>query len=223
VTLTRTGISNSSTLDAVYLYDGATRLTDAASVGSDNTVTFGAASLFTVSGSKTISVKATVHTGVQGQTVGVNLTSYTVSGSSATSVSVAGPFMNIAANPGGLATADIPAAAASPATNAARAPGTDITVWQDTVTIGAADAYLNSLALKKIGTIDNSNVVNFNLYADGVKVASAYSLDSNSYVTFVPSSPLQTEVKELACCALAQISWAVPQELSKCPSELHLT
>jgi hypothetical protein len=60
VTLARTGISNSSTLDAVYLYDGATRLTDAASVGSDNTVTFGAASLFTVSGSKTISVKATV-------------------------------------------------------------------------------------------------------------------------------------------------------------------
>jgi hypothetical protein len=194
LTLMRTGISNSSTLDALYLYDGATRLTDAASIGSDGTVTFGAASLFSVSGSKTVSVKATVHTGTQGQTIGVNVTSFMTAGSSATPASAVGPVMNIATNPGGLATADIPASAASPSTNASQSPGTDVTVWQDTVTIGTADSWFNSLALKKIGTIDNSNVANFNLYSDGVKLASVYNLDGNSYVTFVPTSPYKLKV-----------------------------
>jgi uncharacterized protein YcbX len=57
--------------------------------------------------------------------------------------------MNIAANPGGMATADIPACSC-PSTNGSQAPGTDVTVWQDTVTIGTADAYFNSLLSRRL-------------------------------------------------------------------------
>ena len=72
----RTGVSSSTTLSNVYLYDGATRFTDGASIGSDNTVTFNAlGGLFKVAGSKTITVVAT--TLIADYSLGLTLVGYT--------------------------------------------------------------------------------------------------------------------------------------------------
>ena len=97
VKLQRTGISNNSTLANVYLYDGNTRISDAASVLVDGSVNFNyGTGLFSVTGSKTISVYADIAAGTSGQSTGVSLTGYTVSGSPAAVVSgVNGPALPI--------------------------------------------------------------------------------------------------------------------------------
>ena len=99
VKLMRTGVSNNNTLTNVYLYDSSTgvRLTDAASVLTDGTVTFNSASgIFMVSGSKTVSVLADVASSTGGQSVGVSVIGYTVYGSAEAMVSgVNGPVQTI--------------------------------------------------------------------------------------------------------------------------------
>mgnify|MGYP000993784590 FL=1 len=70
--LQRIGVSNNDTLSAVYLYDGNMRISDSASVLSDGTIRFlNSGGLFTVSGSKTLTVRADILSGSNGQTVGV--------------------------------------------------------------------------------------------------------------------------------------------------------
>ena len=91
LTLKRIGVSADTTLSNVYLFDGATRLTDAATVSSGSVVNFSNSSgLFMVDGMKTISVKADL-AGSAGETVGVSIDSasnVTTSGS----VAVSGTF-----------------------------------------------------------------------------------------------------------------------------------
>ncbi|MDD3940697.1 MAG: peptidoglycan-binding domain-containing protein, partial [Candidatus Pacebacteria bacterium] len=90
VKLQRTGISNYDTLTNVYLYDANTgaRLTDAASVLTDSTITFtNGTGLFNVAGSRAITVKGDIKDEVSGQSVGVSLIGYTVAGNAAAVVS----------------------------------------------------------------------------------------------------------------------------------------
>ena len=77
VSLKRVGISADASLLNVYLYDGDTRLTDAASVSSNSVITFNDPNgLFTVNGTKTIYVKSDMNASA-GETIGVSLTGYT--------------------------------------------------------------------------------------------------------------------------------------------------
>jgi len=79
VALKRIGVSDDATLSNVYLFDGATRITDAASVSTGGVISFNNSSgLFTVSGTKTISVKSDLAINKAGQTVGVQLTGVTM-------------------------------------------------------------------------------------------------------------------------------------------------
>lgn len=184
VKLLRTGISSSTTLSNVYLYDGATRLTDGASIGSDNTVTFNnQAGLFTVSGSKTITVVAT--TVYADFSLGLNLIGFTANGMP-TNANVTGNLMYGASAT--LSTLSLSASTGSGATD----PGSDITVWQSTATNSTRDVILKSLALRQIGSIASADIRNFKLYVDGVLVSTVSSLDSNGYVTFVPNKVLTT-------------------------------
>ena len=193
VKLLRTGVSSSTTVNNVYLYDGATRLTDGASIGSDNTVTFNSLSgLFTVAGSKTISVVADA--AVADYSLGFNLVGYTANGTASTVNVVGNQMFGASAT---LATITMSAATGSGNTDA----GTDINVWQGTATIATRDVLLKSLALRQIGSIVSTDINNFKLYADGVLVATVASLDSNGYVTFATPYALKTGARTLKVTA----------------------
>lgn len=195
VKLLRTGISSSSTLSNIYLYDGATRLTDGASIGSDNTVTFNAlGGIFTVAGSKTISVVATTANITADYSLGINLVGYTANGTAVTANVVGNQMFGATAT---LATVALAAATGSGATDA----GVDINVWQSTATVSTRDVLLKSLALRQIGSITAADIKNFKLYADGVLVATVANLDSNGYVTFGTPVVLKTGARILKVTA----------------------
>ncbi len=193
VKLMRKGVSSSSTVNNVYLYDGATRLTDGASIGSDNTVTFNSVGgIFTVAGSKTITVVA--DTLVADYSLALALTSYTAGGV-ATTVNVSGNEMYGASAT--LATVALAASTGSGATDA----GLDISVWQSTATVATRDVILKSLALRQIGSIVSADINNFKLYVDGVWAATVANSDANGYVTFAPSVVLKTGARVLKVTA----------------------
>lgn len=190
VKLMRTGVSNNNTLSNVYLYDASTgmRLTDAASVLTDGTVTFNSASgLFMVSGSKTVSILADVAASTSGQTVGFSVIGYTVTGSAAAVVSgVNGPVLPIAA--ADLATATF--ASTTPATTSMNAGTTGATVWSSSLNVGIRAVNLSSLTFKMVGSAPIDALANVKLYVDGVQFANASAFSANGYVTFYSASPL---------------------------------
>ncbi len=184
VKLMRTGVSTSATLSNVYLFDGATRLSDAATVNNFGEVNFNVPSgLFTVSGSRNISVRADVATGTAGQTVGLNFVSGVMSATNLTGTANGNLF--------NIASADVGAAAfATPTPNGGTInPGPAITIWQSTVTVSTRDLYLDRMSLRQTGSAPASSFANFKLYVNGVVVATAAGLDANGYVTFVPTTP----------------------------------
>lgn len=185
VQLQRIGVSADTTLSNVYLYDGATRLTDAATVSSGGVINFSSTSgLFMVSGSKTISVVAEIATGTSGQTVGVKINSYTPAGGSATAVSAQGNLHTIAS----ATLADVTYGTVTPS-GGTQDPAPDVVVWQSTLTVITRDVVLSRMALRQIGTVNSSDIQNFRLLVDGAQVAQTQSLDSNGYVTFNLAAP----------------------------------
>ncbi|MDO8591352.1 MAG: hypothetical protein Q7R60_00275 [bacterium] len=185
LTFERIGVSANSTLSSVYLFDGSTRLTDSATVSADNKVTF-AGLVLAVSGSRTIAVKADILTGTSGQTIGMRLVSFTVTGLPANVVSISGNIHTIASAT--LATLAMSSATGTGNTD----PGNDISVWQGTATVATRDVTLTRLALRQIGSIVSSDVKNFRLQVDGTQVASTAALDANGYVTFTPNVVVKT-------------------------------
>ncbi len=179
VTLQRLGVSADSTLSNLYLFDGATRLTDAASVSSNGKVTFSVpAGIFTVAGSKTIAVKSDVAASTSGQTVGVMLATYTTASGVVTA--------NLSGNVHTIATATLAAITAGTVTptGATVNPGADITLWQSTLSISVRDVWMKRLALRQVGSAPAASLANFKLYVGGVVVGTAAGLDANGYVTF---------------------------------------
>lgn len=187
IVLKRIGISANTTLSNVYLFDGNVRLTDAATVASDGTITFNnSGGLFTVATAKTISVRSDIAV-VAGETVGTSLVSATYG---TTAVSGTLP---VNGNLHSIATATLAGVAFAAATGSGNTdPGNDITLWQSTATIGTRDVTLTRLALRQVGSINSADINTFRLLADGVEVAAATGLDSNGYVTFSLNKILST-------------------------------
>lgn len=178
IALKRIGVSADTDLANVYLYDGVKRLTDAASVTS-GMITFNdtsATGLFSVSGSKTISVKADLSSST-GETVGVQLTA--VNGGA---VSVTGNLFTVAnATLGTVVLAN----SATPAANAALDPASDVVGWQDTATIGTRAASLKAIQFRVIGSVLPGDLQNFRFYIDGVQQGAAVAqTDANGYIVF---------------------------------------
>ncbi len=185
VTLQRIGVSADATPSNVYLFDGATRLTDAASVASNGIVTFNNASgLFTVSGSKTIAVKSDIAstvnaTSTAGQTVGFKLATFTAAGGTAQTVNISGNIHSIAAS----TLASVSAGTVTP-TGATINPAAGVTLWQSTLTISTRDVWMKRIALRNVGSAPASSFTNFKLFVNGTQVGTASSVDINGYVTF---------------------------------------
>ncbi len=187
VTFERIGVSSNTTLGNVYLFNGATRVTDSASVGSDNRVTFAG---LNISVPVTLSVRADIATSTAGQTVGMKLVA--VNG---TAMAISGNIHTIAAAT--LATVSLGAATGGGAID----PGMDINVWQSTATVSTRDVMFTRMALRQIGSIVPADIKNFRLLADGVQIASASSLDSNGYVTFSGNTTLKSGARTLKVLA----------------------
>ncbi|MFH0792056.1 MAG: peptidoglycan-binding domain-containing protein [bacterium] len=207
----RMGVSADATLSNVYLFDGATRLTDAASV-SAGVLTFNdSTGLVKVAAGtvKTISVVADIATGSSGQTVGVSVVSATDVTSNASSVNgtfpVTGGTMTIAE--ASLAGATFAAGATVNPSTATIDPQTDYAVWRTNVVIGTRAVTFTRLSLREIGTINYSDLGNFRLYVGGVQVGTAVAaLDTNGYVTFdLASAPKRVETGTWELKVLADI------------------
>jgi hypothetical protein len=179
--LTRTGISQNGNVQNVYLYDGATRLTDGATFNSDNTATFNnTAGLFSVSGSKTISVVADLVavSSDYGYSIGVNLTSVT-SGGVISPVSVNGNIQYVAS----ATMASVDFGTVTP-TGGSIDPAKDVVVFNSNVAIGTRDVSFTRLAMRNIGSVNTGDIANFRLMVDGVTVSTVAGMDANGYVTF---------------------------------------
>lgn len=195
VVLKRLGVSADTSLTNVYLFDGATRITDASSVSSGSLINFNnTGGLFTVNGSKTLSVRADM-AAIAGETVGIQLVSAMTGSTAVSGTPVSGNLHNIAVAT--LAGVVMSSATGSGATD----PGPDINVWQGTATVSTRDVLLTRLALRNIGSIVPTDIKNFKLFVDGTQVATTANLDVNGYVTFNMSKAMQTGARILKVTA----------------------
>ena len=170
----RIGVSSDSTLANVYLFNGATRLTDSAGV-SNTLFNFNVPSgIFTVpaGGSVTISVRSDIAGSTNGQQVGVQLLNVSASGLLDSSVvfPITGSALLISSAT--LATVDF-ASGTTPSTNTNLTPANDIVVWQNVATVGTRAVNLTSFQLRNLGSIGLNDVRNLRLFVDGVQVGNA--------------------------------------------------
>lgn len=194
ITLKRIGVSADSTLSNVFLFDNVGRITDAASVASSNINFSNSAGLFSVDGEKNIAVYADL-AGTAGETVGVQLTTVTLSSGNVSGLPVSGNLHSLAA--GTLAGVTVGTPTASGNTD----PGTAILVWESNFTVSTRDVVLNRLALRQIGSINANDINNFKLLVDGVELSSVEKLDANGYVTFNVSKTLATGTRNVKVLA----------------------
>ncbi len=188
VMLKRSGISDQNTLSNVYLYDGATRITDGYSFNTNGEITINNLGLV-VNGMKVISVKADVaSTATSGQTIAVALTSFT-SGVTATTINIMGNTMSLAAG-GTLATASMTANTANggpTATPTVNAGVTGYTFWSAPLQINTRTVSLKNVAFRMIGSAPADALSDIKLFIDGVdsgKVGVVTPIQGVSYAIF---------------------------------------
>ncbi len=184
VTLTRGGVSDQSTLTNVYLYDGATRLTDGYSFNNAGTLTMNNVNLM-VNGSRTVTVRGDVLAGssVNGQTISANLVSF-VTGTAVNTVNLSGNVFSIVNGSGLLATANLTITGVSPAAvNGINAGAVNQNLWSNTVSVGLHAVNLRGMTVKMIGSAPSNALANVALYVDGTKVSTA-SINANMQYVF---------------------------------------
>ncbi len=179
IELQRIGVSSDQTVPNVYLYDGATRLTDSASVITGGYIRFnGPNGIFTVNGSRTITVRADILAGTNGQSAGVKLNSITTLGGSPTTfTNVMGNTLFIGSVSNGT-TVDFTSLDTTVRTVDAGTP--NYNVWRATVNIGQHDGILRSATFKFVGSAPVDSLSNIGLYVDGAKVATSAGVSTAS-------------------------------------------
>jgi len=191
--LQRTGVSADTTLVNVYLYDGNTRISDAASVVTGGYINFNSTTgLFTVSGSRTLTVRADILGTAAGQSVGVKLNSMTAGGTASTFSNVNGNALQIAnvipatvqfASP---ITQSGSCSLVSGATTCVDAGTTNYNVWEGVATVSTRDVNLKAATFKFVGSAPVDSMANLSLYVDGAKVSGPSTVNAlnNNKVTF---------------------------------------
>jgi len=193
VSLARGGVSSDSMLSNVYLFNGATRLTDSATVSSGK-ISFNAGTgVFTIpaNGSVTISVKSDIDANASaGTTINLSLLGVTSNSSVSANYPIKGSTFTIA-RPTDLATVSMSSTVVPTSVEA----GTiNQTIWGANLTQSVRAVYLKSLAVKVIGSVPSSSFQNISLYLSGVKISSATGVDSNGMITFdLTSNPYKIE------------------------------
>jgi len=182
VTLNRGGVSDQSTLTNVYLYDGATRLTDGYSFNNAGTLTMNNVNL-AVNGSRTVTVRGDVYaSAAAGQTISANLVSF-VTGTSVNTVNLMGNYFTVVNGSGLLATANLATTAPSPAAASVNAGAVNQNLWSNTVSVGLHTVNLRGMTVKMVGSAPANTLSNVALYVDGTKVSTA-AINANSQFVF---------------------------------------
>lgn len=181
----RLGVSADTDLSNVYLFNGDTRLTDAASVGGSSLISFNNPSgLFTVSGNMTVSVVAEIPLSTSaGKTIGIQLTSFAVANGTAVSAAISGNLMTTATATD-LAYADFGTVTPGDSASQTRSAGVDTEVFRSSVSINNRDMTLSRFIVRNIGSVQQADLNNFRLRIDGTQVAQTQSMDTNGYITF---------------------------------------
>lgn len=183
VQLQRIGVSADATLNNVYLYDGNTRITDAASVVTGGFINFNSTSgLFSVNGSRTITVRADIASGTNGQSVGVKLNSVTAGGSVSTFTNVMGNALQV----GQVATAGVNFSTITPSPVSVDAGTQAYNVWTGTASVSTRDVHFKAATFKFVGSAPVDALANLSLYVDGTKIAgpSMINAANNNKITF---------------------------------------
>ena len=181
--LQRIGVSADATLTNVYLYDGNTRITDAASVVTGGYINFNSTTgLFSVNGSRTLTVRADIAAGTSGQSVGVKLNSVTAGGSASTYTNVVGNSLQI----GSVTTAGVNFSAITSSAVSVDAGTQAYNVWQGTASVSTRDVHFRAATFKFVGSAPVDAVANLSLYVDGTKIAgpSMINAANNNKITF---------------------------------------
>lgn len=181
--LQRIGVSADATLNNVYLYDGNTRITDAASVVTGGYINFNNASgLFSVNGTRTITVRADIAGSTSGQSVGVKLNSVTAGGSASTYSNVVGNSLQIAS----VTTAAVNFSTISTSATNVDAGTQAYKVWEGSASVSTRDVNLKAATFKFVGSAPIDSMANLSLYVDGTKVSGPASINAanNNKVTF---------------------------------------
>ena len=183
VQLQRIGVSADATLTNVYLYDGNTRITDAASVVTGGYINFNSSTgLFSVNGTRTLTVRADIANNTSGQSVGVKLNSLTASGAMSTFSNVVGNALQI----GSVQTAAVQFSTFSPTTVQVDAGTQAYNVWEGTASVSTRDVNFRAATFKFVGSAPIDSVANLSLYVDGTKIAgpSMINAANNNKITF---------------------------------------
>ncbi|MEK7132094.1 MAG: hypothetical protein AAB833_01095, partial [Patescibacteria group bacterium] len=185
VTLTRTGLSDQNTLTNVYLYDGATRLTDGYSFNSSGTITINGLDI-DVDGSSTISVLADVGSASlapTGQTVAVTLSSVTADGE-VMATSLMGNTMTVGS---GSALATVWLSANTVTASSVNAGTVAYPVWSAPVQINTREVWLKSANFRLTGSAPSDALGDITLFVDGVAQGSEGNvvyINGNNYASF---------------------------------------
>ena len=207
----RIGVSADASLTNVYLFNGATRLTDGAAVSSSMVNFNNTSGLFTVPsmGSVTISVLSDVD-GTSGETVGLQLVASSDVTTNASSVKGVYP---ITGNLMTLATGTLAGVEWNATTTPAAAdvdPQDGYTVFQNSVIVTTRAVDMNRISFRKTGSVSNTDLQNFKLYVDGMQVGTTQQLAADSlnqsYVTFdLTSAPKRLEAGTRVIKVLADV------------------
>ena len=185
--LMRTGVSSNDTLKNVYLFDKGMRIAGPSSPNTNGTITFSSASgLFTVSGMRTLTVRSDIAPATNGQSIGVNVTGFTVAGGTMATLNVAGVQLPVAAV--NLLTADFPTGnSISPSVTAINAGTMNQTIWTRSLNIGTRAGKLHGITVKMIGSAPMNSITNVKLVVDGVQAATGM-VDASGFVYFDTSA-----------------------------------
>lgn len=185
--LKRLGVSSNDTIVNAYLYEGATRLTDASSVLTNGTVKFN--NPLVINGSRTISVRGDIKTNTGGQVVGVAVSGITVSGGTAMPVLGANSGLQTIAN-ATMATANFNTAMPSPSATSINAGSMNQNLWSNTLSVGTRSVMLKSFTVKMVGSAPANTLANVGLFVNGTKVSSATIDANNRFVFNMMSNPV---------------------------------
>ncbi len=182
--LHRTGISDQNTLTNVYLYDGATRLTDGYSFNTNSDITLNNLDI-AVSGSRTISVRADVASSSSTQSVAISVTNAKVDSNNLAPVDVTGNLFQIASG-STLATVGL-SGGQSVAGATVNAGTSGYVVWRQAVQVNLRTLKLEAANFRIAGSAPSDALENIGLYVDGVKTGPAAELvatNGSNYISF---------------------------------------
>lgn len=201
--VSRIGVSSDSDLQNVYLLQGATRITDSATVASGVINFNNPSGLFSVPAGSSVEITVAADilgysTGSSeasaGETIAVSIPSASSITTNASSVKgnypISGNMMTTAGTYQTLA--NVAFTTATPSSVATINPQNNYPIWSDSITVNTRTVNLTRIAFRLIGSVQPADLQNFVLNVDGANVgAPVQSMDSNGYVTFnLSSSPL---------------------------------